>query len=219
VVVLLLLSSGAEGRRKKKPPPSTTRKPPPPSKKPPPPPASKGCPRGSSPALSSGGGKLCRCNGNNVHWVKGKCVAGNLANSDLLDFQNEARAAVGVNSFIWNSSAAAACASWLNTLAKKGCAYDHPPEPYPYGQNLAAAEDFDPVSSAVETWVDEGAKYTLATMPNGCSTGNIADCGHYTQVVWRASTSVGCAVNDCNNINYVCCDYYPRGNVLGQKPY
>jgi hypothetical protein len=51
--------------------------------------------------------------------------------------------------------------------------------------------------------------------------------GHSTQVVWRSSTSLGCAVQSCNNglsgagysqASLVVCRYSPAGNVLGSFP-
>ena len=51
--------------------------------------------------------------------------------------------------------------------------------------------------------------------PNGTA-------GHYTQVVWRASVKIGCAIVDCPNVTFhstVLCDYAPGGNIQGQKPY
>jgi len=49
-----------------------------------------------------------------------------------------------------------------------------------------------------------------------------ATCGHYTQVVWRATQQVGCALGRCPGLAYpntIVCDYGPGGNVNNQKPY
>lgn len=41
--------------------------------------------------------------------------------------------------------------------------------------------------------------------------------GHFTQLVWVASTSVGCAFIECNTRDtpgmYLMCEYNPTGNV------
>jgi uncharacterized protein YkwD len=46
---------------------------------------------------------------------------------------------------------------------------------------------------------------------------------HFTQVVWKATTQVGCAVNTCNGIfagfgaaQYYVCEYSVQGNVIGE---
>jgi len=43
--------------------------------------------------------------------------------------------------------------------------------------------------------------------------------GHFTQVVWIASTELGCAWVPCNTAdtpgNYLMCEYQTAGNVIG----
>jgi hypothetical protein len=49
---------------------------------------------------------------------------------------------------------------------------------------------------------------------------------HFTQMVWKASTHVGCAHVDCDGIfpasfgkaHYHVCEYSPQGNVIGHFP-
>ena len=47
--------------------------------------------------------------------------------------------------------------------------------------------------------------------------------GHYTQVIWAATTRVGCGRVTCTRQSQqwtlVVCNYSPRGNVLGQPVY
>ena len=52
-----------------------------------------------------------------------------------------------------------------------------------------------------------------------CAAGKV--CGHYTQVVWRDSTAIGCARVDCNNGGgvFITCNYNPPGNYVGRSPY
>ena len=96
------------------------------------------------------------------------------------------------------------------------------------GENLAMFSSGWPTSSLVEAtltnWVEnEMSDYDYAS--NSCS----GVCGHYTQVVWRNSQRVGCAVQQCatfnglgssyNNGNILVCNYSPGGNYSGQRPY
>ena len=72
-------------------------------------------------------------------------------------------------------------------------------------------------ASWLASWASEVANYTYAS--NTCAAGKV--CGHYTQVVWRATTEVGCALADCPALQFkstVVCDYGPGGNS-GGKPY
>lgn len=96
------------------------------------------------------------------------------------------------------------------------------------GENLALFSSGWPVSSLVEStlsnWVEgEMGDYDYAS--NTCS----GECGHYTQVVWRNTERVGCALQQCatftnlsaswNNGYMLVCNYSPGGNFNGQQPY
>ncbi|MFB2880748.1 CAP family protein [Floridanema aerugineum] len=72
--------------------------------------------------------------------------------------------------------------------------------------------------SAVKSWYDESSLYNYANPVFSSAT------GHFTQVVWKNSTQLGCGaapgkatVNGRNfNAFYVVCHYAPAGNVQGQ---
>jgi len=68
-----------------------------------------------------------------------------------------------------------------------------------------------------EGWVSERQFFVPATQ-TGNGRGVI---GHYTQVVWRKTTRVGCgeAINAKNGKIFLVCQYADAGNVWGQKPY
>jgi hypothetical protein len=70
-------------------------------------------------------------------------------------------------------------------------------------------------ANAVDLWMDEAPLYDY-------DANIIGDAGHYTQVVWRASVRIGCAIVDCPSFRYrntALCNYAPGGNITGQKPY
>jgi pathogenesis-related protein 1 len=70
-------------------------------------------------------------------------------------------------------------------------------------------------SDALDSWMSEKDAYDYAK-------NNVDKAGHYTQVVWRDSVRIGCAIVNCPNArfsNTVLCDYAPGGNISGQKPY
>ncbi|CAN1173038.1 Pathogenesis-related protein PRMS [Linum perenne] len=72
------------------------------------------------------------------------------------------------------------------------------------------------VTDAVRGWAVQEGWYNYGS--NSCMTGR--DCLHYTQLVWRSTKQVGCARVKCRNGDtYVVCEYYPHGNVVGQRPY
>jgi pathogenesis-related protein 1 len=69
----------------------------------------------------------------------------------------------------------------------------------------------------VEDWGSEKADYDYAT--NQCTQGKM--CGHYTQIVWRNTTKVGCGVAVCEDTKEQVwvCQYQPAGNWVGKRPY
>ena len=78
--------------------------------------------------------------------------------------------------------------------------------------------------TVVQDWYNEVDNYHYSS--NTCDPGKV--CGHYTQVVWANSNSLGCGVMRCQTLQnlpsfknalMVVCDYGPGGNIVGMKPY
>ncbi len=130
---------------------------------------------------------------------------------------NEARSAVGVSSILWDEELAPVAKKHANKLAQKcGGLYHSRSE---YGENIASSWGYNPNYNAVEAWVDEKRWYDYDS--NSCQPNQV--CGHYTQVVWEDSKSLGCAVSKCKRNGtkkkYMVCNYNPPGNYIGQKPH
>jgi len=71
-------------------------------------------------------------------------------------------------------------------------------------------------AQVTDSWGSEKADYNYAT--NRCVSGKM--CGHYTQLVWKGSTEVGCGMAVCGDDSQVwVCNYRPAGNFIGRKPY
>ncbi len=114
--------------------------------------------------------------------------------------------------------------SWAEHLASTG-AFEH--SDTKAGENIYAS--YTTVSSvdaanlgnqAVKSWYDEVSAYDYANPSFSENT------GHFTQVVWKNSTELGCgAAQGVKTIQgneykalYVVCQYSPAGNVSGQFP-
>jgi pathogenesis-related protein 1 len=139
---------------------------------------------------------------------------------------NAARAAVGVGPLTWDPALAAIADAWVHQCvdtaqpiglvdhnANRGAGY-----PTSVGENIYGSGGQASGTDAVALWIGEQSHYHHAT--NTCDAGQI--CGHYTQVVWRNTTKVGCALYTCPGLQYgstVVCDYGPAGNFNGQSPY
>ncbi|XP_020096396.1 pathogenesis-related protein PRB1-3-like [Ananas comosus] len=133
---------------------------------------------------------------------------------DYVDAHNAARAAVGVGPVTWDDTVAAYAQNYANERIGD-CQLVH--SGGPYGENLFEGFGADyTAADAVNDWVSEKQYYDHAT--NTCAQGQ--ECGHYTQVVWRDSTTIGCARVVCNNgWIFITCNYNPPGNIVGQSPY
>jgi hypothetical protein len=107
---------------------------------------------------------------------------------------------------------AAAVASWVGEGAN-----------YTYASALTAVTAYNTAfAAAVAAYqASDGATWNPPTAPSsnvGCAA--TAVCGHYTQVIWAATTKVGCGVaSGMNWATIIVCNFNPGGNVAGQLPY
>lgn len=128
--------------------------------------------------------------------------------SDILAEHNNKRALHGVPEL-----------SWDNTLAKYAQdyadAYSCPADGAlkhsggPYGENLAAG--YSSAAAVVDAWYNEIKNYDFS------NPGFNSNTGHFTQVVWKDTSKLGCGYKKCDTSfgYYVVCSYSSAGNVIG----
>ena len=131
---------------------------------------------------------------------------------DMLAAHNGVRARVGVPPLAWSDRLAARAQDWADHLLARG-QFTHRPKS-PYGENLFEI-DGGTASPArvVQSWASESRNYDSRS--NRCS----GVCGHYTQIVWRDTKEVGCAVARGEGREVWVCNYDPPGNWAGRRPY
>lgn len=133
----------------------------------------------------------------------------------LLNFHNQSRAAVGVDGLQWSQKLAGYAQFWADHLASSGCRMQHR-QGDNYGENLfMGTAGYYSAVDAAKSWEAEKQYYRGQVL----SSSNWHASGHYTQMVWRDTSYVGCGQSQCNGSLIVVCNYDPPGNYMGHRPY
>jgi uncharacterized protein YkwD len=127
----------------------------------------------------------------------------------FVDAHNRRRARHCADPLAWSDELAAVAQAWADELARQGCAFEH--SRTKYGENLAGgtAGVLD-AEATVEMWYREVDQYDFA------KGGFSMETGHFTQVVWKSTTQVGCGVVTCGGMDIIVCNYAPAGNYERQ---
>ena len=131
---------------------------------------------------------------------------------EMLSAHNAIRSRVGLPPLLWSDNLAKFARDWANTLLARQ-QFSHRPNS-PYGENLfEIVGDVATPQEVVGDWASEARDYDHRS--NRCH----GQCGHYTQIVWRNTKSVGCAVARGAKREIWVCNYDPPGNYVGRRPY
>jgi len=136
----------------------------------------------------------------------------------VLAVHNVARAEVGAPPLQWDEDLARSAASYGPRLAALGRLVHSPREDRP-GQRENLAMDLSwrgTPESMAGMWVDEKRLFRPGLFPAVTRTGRWEDVAHYTQMIWKGTTHVGCALQDAGQWRYLICRYSPPGNANGK---
>ena len=136
----------------------------------------------------------------------------------LLAVHNLERARVNAPPLQWDPYLAASAASYGPVLARVG-GLVHSPRAARQGQmeNLwMGTRGFYAPEQMVGAWVSERNLFRPGVFPYVSRTGRWSDVGHYTQMIWKGTTRVGCAIHASARWDYLICRYSPPGNVEGK---
>jgi hypothetical protein len=135
----------------------------------------------------------------------------------LLAAHNLERDRVGVPRLAWSAQLASDAQAWAETLARSG-RFEHSQGNGDQGENLwmGTAGSYT-AEEMVGGFVEEVRHFRAGPFPHVSKTGSWQDVGHYTQLIWRDSRQVGCAVARGKGHDILVCRYWPAGNVIGER--
>ena len=125
-----------------------------------------------------------------------------------MDTHNSYRAEYGAAALAWSTD--------LEGLAQgyaASCQFANPGDALgAVGTNLAAGTGSFDAKAAVTLFMSDAAAYNPED----------PTLSHFTQVVWKNTTELGCAASRCDSIfdqpaTYHVCVYAPTGNVIGEE--
>ena len=118
-----------------------------------------------------------------------KCVGNGLTQTEMNEIllsHNRVRASVGLKPLTWDCRIGSAAQGWANA----GVA-GHNGETF-FGENIfVASNGGESAALAADQWAAERSDWT--NKPPACSAGK--KCTHFTQMVWRQTTRMGCGIN------------------------
>ena len=137
----------------------------------------------------------------------------------LLSLHNRERTAVGVPPLAWDPMLADAAAGYGPQLARRGRLAHSAPATRPgQGENLwMGTRGAYQLEEMIGSWTEEKSLLRPGVFPEVSSSGHWSDVAHYTQMVWRTTTRVGCALHRSRRWDFLICRYAPPGNVVGQR--
>lgn len=148
--------------------------------------------------------------------------------SDWVTAHNAERTKVGTPPLVWDDGVAAVAKEWAEKLARESN-FEHRRDTTGFaackggcGENLAMTMGQTSYSAqqAVDQWLSERPDWDSRKASTHCLGGKV--CGHYTQIISKLSTKVGCAIAKGKAYSagfewYAVCNYHSHGNMTGER--
>jgi uncharacterized protein YkwD len=141
----------------------------------------------------------------------------------ILAAHNRYRAELNLPALEWSDKLASHAQEWADHLARRGgrslvhsSNSSRPGE----GENLwMGTAGYYSYAQMVDSWGAEKRYFRKGTFPRVSTSGNWFDVGHYTQIIWKNTQQVGCALATAGGNDVLVCRYSPPGNYIGQPVY
>lgn len=117
----------------------------------------------------------------------------------ILAVTNKLRAIHHAPALKWDNKLATYAQKWSNK-----CNFEH--SDGPYGENLALG--YPTWGSVINGWYSEVKDYDYS------KPGFSMDTGHFTQLVWKETSKIGCGVKTCPDGKLYTCSFSSYGNIV-----
>jgi hypothetical protein len=136
----------------------------------------------------------------------------------VLAAHNVTRAQAGAQPLAWDADLANGAAAYARQMAiTRVFAHSNRKARQGVGENLwMGTRGAFSVETMVGNWASEKRLFSPGLFPAVSRSGNWADVGHYTQMIWPTTTRVGCALATNASTDYLVCRYSPAGNIDGR---
>ncbi len=125
---------------------------------------------------------------------------------------------MGVPRLVWSAKLAREAHVWARQMAADERMYHSTAaQRGNTGENLwRGTKGYYDADAIMDAFLSERRMFRSGKFPDVSTTGQWSDVGHYTQIIWRDTQEVGCAIVAGARDDYLACRYYPSGNWIGQ---
>lgn len=129
---------------------------------------------------------------------------------------NIARAEYGSGPLVWDPLLAQGAAGYASQLTTLGRVHAPRAGRKDIRENLLQSlrGQRSPIQM-VGVWTAERQYFKPGIFPDVSTTGDWSKVGHYTQMIWPTTTSIGCAIHSDAKYDWTVCRYSPPGNRDG----
>lgn len=137
----------------------------------------------------------------------------------VLSEHNQERVRTGAEPLRWSADLTNEAQEWADWLAETE-KFEHASYTVrrKAGENLwIGSAGYFSAQQMIGGFLAEKPDFRPGTFPHVSRTGQWSDVGHYTQIIWRDTREIGCAVARSRINEILVCRYFPSGNVMGEK--
>jgi len=139
--------------------------------------------------------------------------------SRCLELHNDERALFNIPGLTWNADLAETALAWAKQLASKG-SLSHSSGRVHIGENVSyTGTKANSIDRLIGMWLDEKKYFVYKPYPDCSNSGDSSDVGHYTQLIWKDTTELGCGLSTKSGKDFLVCQYKTSGNRIGKYAY